>query len=78
MDLQRVAFHVQQARPVVALGNDGLPFERSLRLLRYHLEEEQVRQLLNVVAIREAVVPEGVAIVPEFLDDALDPLGHQL
>ncbi|MEA2594697.1 MAG: hypothetical protein QOF01_1166, partial [Thermomicrobiales bacterium] len=34
-----------------------------------HLEEEEVGELLDVVAVGEAVVAADVAIVPEFLDD---------
>ena len=44
---------------------------RRLRLLVGHLEEEQVRELLDVVAVGEAVVAEDVAVVPELLDDLL-------
>ncbi len=34
-----------------------------------HLEEEQIGDLLDVVAVIDAVVAEGVAEAPEFLDD---------
>ena len=37
-----------------------------------HLEEQQVGQLLDVVAVVDAVVAEGVAEAPEFADD----IGH--
>lgn len=36
-----------------------------------HLEEEGVGQLLDVVAVRQPVVPKLVAIVPAFTDDLL-------
>jgi hypothetical protein len=39
-----------------------------------HLEEEQERELLQVVLVREPVVPEDVAIRPELLDDAVGAL----
>ena len=42
---------------------------RRLRLLVRHLEEQQVGELLDVVAVGEAVVAEDVAVVPELLDD---------
>ena len=45
-----------------ALLNGGLT------LLVRHLEEQEVRQLLDIVAIADAVVAEDVAIVPEALD----------
>ena len=47
----------------------GRPVERRLRLLVRHLQEEQERQLLDVVAIGEAVVAQDVAVVPELLND---------
>ena len=37
-----------------------------------HLEEQQVGDLLDVVAVVDAVVAQGVAEAPEFLDD----VGH--
>lgn len=36
-----------------------------------HLEEQQVRQLLDVVAVGKAIVADDVAVVPEFGDDLL-------
>ena len=40
-------------------------------LLVGHLEEQQVRELFQVVAVGEPVVAEDVAVVPEFVDDRL-------
>ena len=48
------------------------PFGQRDALLVGHLEEEQVGDLLDVVAVVDAVVAEGVAEAPEFLDD----VGH--
>ena len=56
---------------------DGLR-QWGLRLLVGHLEEQQVRQLLDVVAVGEAVVAEDVAVVPELLDDLLRLVAHGL
>ena len=42
---------------------------RRLRALVRHLEEEQVRQLLDVIAIAHSVVAKDVAVVPELLND---------
>ena len=56
--LELVAVEREERRPVVALGHDPLAVERRLRLLVGHLQEEQVRELLEVVAVREAVVAE--------------------
>ena len=39
------------------------------RRARRHLDEQQIRQLLDVVTIRHAVVAQHIAVVPEFLDD---------
>ena len=39
------------------------------RLLVRHLQEEQEGQLLDVVLVGQAVVPQDVAVVPELLDD---------
>ena len=36
-----------------------------------HLEEEQKGELLDVVLIRQAVIAEDVAVVPELLDDGI-------
>ncbi len=45
--------------------------ERRARLLVVHLEEEQERELLDGVSIGEPVVAQDVAVVPEFLNNAL-------
>jgi len=34
-----------------------------------HFQEEQVSQLLQVIAIAHAFIPKGVAIIPYFPDD---------
>jgi hypothetical protein len=39
-----------------------------------HLEEQEIRELLYVVAVIDAVVSEGVAESPEFSND----VGHEL
>ncbi len=59
------AARVAQIGPVAALGQgDGL--------LVGHLEEDQKGDLLDVVAVVDAVVAKRVAEAPEFLDD----IGH--
>ena len=45
--------------------------ERRLRLLVRHLQEQQVGELLDVVAVRQPVVAQDVAVVPEPLDEAV-------
>ena len=71
MDFKRIALDIQQAGPVVALGDGRGLVERRARLLIGHLEKEQKRQLFDVVAIGESIIAEDVAVVPEFLDDAV-------
>src|SRR5436309_2205762 len=64
-----VPIALQQARPVVSRGyRASLTVGRLCPLVR-HLEEQQIRQLLDVVSVAHPVVPEDVAVVPEFLDD---------
>jgi len=71
LHLERVALPGQERGPVVA-GRDHRRLRPGrLRALVRHLEEEQVGELLDVVAIRQAVVAQDVAVVPELLDDLL-------
>ena len=49
---------------------------RRLRPLVRHLQEEQVGELLDVVAVGQAVVAQDVAVVPELLDDLLGMIGR--
>ena len=71
MDLQVVTVTAQQRLPVEVRGNECRAIERCPGLLVGHLEEQQVRQLLDVVAVGEAVVAKDVAVVPELLDQSL-------
>ncbi len=41
-----------------------------------HLEKEQVGELLDVVTVREPIVTQDVAVVPQLLDDLLGVVGH--
>jgi hypothetical protein len=65
--LQGVAVQPQQALPVEIGGDGAAPAEQAGLVI--HLEEEQVGELLQVVAVRNAVVAEDVAVVPDALDD---------
>jgi hypothetical protein len=58
--------------PAVALGDLLL----GARLLR-HLEEEQVGELGDVLVVRDPVVLEDVAEVPELLDDVVGDGAHE-
>jgi len=55
--------------PVEASRNGWRFVERRLALLIRHLEEKEKRQLLDVVAVRQPVIAQNVAVVPEFLDE---------
>jgi HTH-like domain/Integrase core domain len=62
--LQAVAVQCEQTRPVEVLGDERGPVERRLGLFVGHLQEEQVRELLDVVATGEPVIAQHVAVVP--------------
>ena len=61
VDQARAAL-VAELRPVAALGQLD-------PLLVGHLEEQQEGDLLDVVAVVDAIVAKGMAEAPEFLDD---------
>ncbi len=69
MRFELLTLQAEQRRPVETLGHD--PVEAELVLLLGHLQEQQVGQLLDVVAVRQAVIPQDVAVVPELVDDRL-------
>jgi hypothetical protein len=77
MKLQLKLQTTEQVRRLVECPMDGPVFHgygaplvvRRLCALVRHLEEQQIRELLDVVAVRHAVVAEDVAVVPELLDD---------
>ena len=76
MNFQLVAVLGEQAGPVEAFGN-GRPFvEWRPALLVRHLEKQQKRQLLDVIAIRQPVIAQDVAVVPEFLDELGGLVSH--
>jgi hypothetical protein len=47
-----------------------------LGALMRHLEEEQVSELLDVIAVGEAVIAEDVAVIPELVDESGRGGGH--
>ena len=69
MRLKLVAVALQERRPVEVVRDGRRLVPGRLRLLVRHLQEEEVRELLDVVAVGEPVVPKDIAVVPEFLDD---------
>lgn len=64
-----------QARPVAALGDEGClggfaaKLGGALGALVGHLQEEEVRELLDVVESRDAGVAEQLAVRPEAVDE---------
>jgi hypothetical protein len=46
--------------------------ERRPALLNRHLEEQQKRQLLDIIPIRQPVIAQDVAIIPELLNELVD------
>jgi len=66
--LQRLAVALEKALPAEVL-RDGALLAVVGDLLGGHLEEEQVGELLDVVAVGHAVVAQDVAVVPDALDD---------
>ena len=65
-----VAVPPQQARTSHSPPAPGFPGCRAaLAALVGHLQEQQIGELLDVVAVAHAVVAQDVAVVPEFLDD---------
>ena len=68
MHLEFIAFQLQQIRPAITFRNQRRLIERRLRLFIGHLQKEQKRQLLDVIAVRQPVVAQDVAVIPEFLN----------
>ena len=72
MNFQLVAIELAassaQSKP---FGNGRRLVERRPALLVRHFEEQQKRQLLDVVAVGQAVIPQDVAVVPELLDELM-------
>lgn len=63
--LKIIAIGLEQSGPVKTLRNRRLLAPRRPALLVGHFEEKQERELLDVVAIGQAVIPQDVAVIPE-------------
>ena len=68
---QLVAVLGQQRRPRIRAGHDAGMVVRRLRTFIGHLEEQQKRKLLHIVALTHAVVAQHIAVVPELLDQGV-------
>jgi len=69
VSLQIITIELNQNIPAEALGDRRGLVERCTGLLIRHLEEEQKGQLLQIIPIRETIIPEDIAVIPEFLDE---------
>jgi len=74
--LQLIAIQAHETLPIDVLGNRRRLVKRRPALLICHFEKEQERQLLDVVSVRQSVIPENVAVVPEFLNKLMRLVGH--
>ena len=63
-----VAIACQQAGPI-KIGRNRAGFAQHGCGLIIHFQEEQIGELLDVIAIRDAVVAQDVAVIPDTLDD---------
>lgn len=66
----------EQRRPVLALLDSARRAPQP-RLLVRHLQEEEEGQLLHVIAIRQAVIAQDAAVVPELGDEG-GGVGHEI
>src|SRR5262245_41885141 len=71
VDLEVVPISLEERLPVKPIRNDRGAGEGRLCLLVRHLEKEQVRELLEVVTVREPIIAEDVAVAPESLDESI-------
>jgi hypothetical protein len=62
-----------QALPVVFRRDADVAVVGGLAVLVGHFQEDEVGELLQVVAVAHAVVAQGVAEAPDFGDDAGGP-----
>ena len=77
MVFQRQPVKFDEAGPVIVRGDGGLLVVRWASALIVHLEEQKEGELLNVVAIGDAIVAEQVAVIPDFVDESGSGGGHQ-
>ena len=66
---QRIAVLFDQAGPAVLLRHDAGLAVRCLGALVSRLEEQQVGEMFEIVAVAHAAVAEDVAVVPKFTCD---------
>ncbi len=69
MAFEFCAFLRPQALPVVFFRETDIPVVRGLGVLISHLEEDQISELLQIVAIANPVITQGGAKTPYFRND---------
>ena len=75
MDFQLRALERLGRGPGVFLRHADVALVRRTAVFVGHLEENQVGELLQIVAVADAVVAEGGAEAPDFGDDGVG--GHE-
>jgi hypothetical protein len=71
LSLQVCAINRLKFSPGVRFWDDRWPVEGRLGLLFGHFQEQQVDQLLDVIAIADPVIPQDAAVVSQALDDGV-------
>jgi hypothetical protein len=65
---QRIAVKREEPGPSVIGGHQARLAVRRPGSLVGHLEEQQVGELLDVVAIRHAIITKHIAVIPKLLN----------
>ena len=71
MAFQFRARAVGQTFPVVFFGNADITIVGRLAVFKRHLQENQIGNLLQIVAVAHAVIAQHMAETPNLLDDGV-------
>ena len=63
------AVHFHEAGPVVIFGDGGLVVVGRTGALVVHFEEEEIGELLDVIAVGDPVIAKEIAVIPDFGDE---------
>jgi len=74
---EREAVHFHETGPVVVFGDGGFVIVRRAGALVVHLEEEEIGELFDVIAVGDSVIAKEVAVVPDFGDEITGGGRHQ-
>jgi hypothetical protein len=78
MSFERDAIEFDEAGPVVVRGDGGLAVVGRAGALVVHFEEEEISELLDIVAVGDSVIAEEVAVVPDFVDEITSGGRHRV